>query len=127
MIRLYHFYDKPDDGRRRKKLAASLTFRARKFAEEVFIDSAERVVVERRGNFRDALEQLLQQRARKQFVRFRQDACQLRIITFNRAHGIVHFRTDVRALRQSEQKIKARIRHEKYNSFRVIRRWIVQA
>src|SRR6266566_6264969 len=124
MIRLKHFDEESDDTGWRKKLAASLTFRAREFAKEVFVDSAERVVVERRRNFRDALEQLFQQRARKQFIAFRQDTCELRIITLNRAHRVIHFRTDVDALGQSEQKIKAPIRREKYNSFRVICRWI---
>jgi len=45
VIRFEHFHDETYDAGRRKKLAAALTFRAREFAQEIFVDSAERIVV----------------------------------------------------------------------------------
>jgi len=110
----------------RVELAALLTFRAREFAEKIFVDATKCVVVERGRNFRDAFKQLLDQRAGKQLVAFRKYAGKLRVVALNRAHRIVQLRSDICAFRELEEKIKTRIRREEKNSVRMISRRIIK-
>jgi len=58
VVRLDYFDDKSNDAGRREKLAAFRTFSARELAEKILIDSTECVIIERGGNFGNALEQL---------------------------------------------------------------------
>ena len=79
------------------------------------------------ADLRDTLEQLLQQRARKQLISFRQHAGELRVVALDRAHRIVQLRSDVRSFRKRQQEVKTRIRREKENSLGVVSRRIFKA
>ena len=94
-----HFDEQADDAGGRVELAALLALGAGEFAEEVFVDAAEGVVVEAGGNLGDLLEQLLEERAGEDVVGLRQDAGELRVVLLDVAHGVVDLRADVRRLR----------------------------
>jgi hypothetical protein len=68
------FAEQPDDAARRVELAAALALAHGEGAEEVFVDAAESVVVERRRNLGDFLQQLLEQGVGEQVVGLRQHA-----------------------------------------------------
>ena len=64
----------------RVELAALLPLGPRELAEEVLVDAAEGVVVERGGNLGDLLQQLLEQRAVEELVGLGQHAGELRVV-----------------------------------------------
>ena len=75
-----------DDAARRVELAAALALGHGESAEEVFVDAAEGVVVERGRNLGDLLQQFLEQGAGEQVVGLGQHAGELRVVLLDLAH-----------------------------------------
>ena len=87
--------EQPDDAARRVELAALLALGAGELAEEVFVDAAEGVVVERGWNLGDLLQQLLEQGAGEEVVGLGQHAGELRVVLLDLAHRGVDLGADV--------------------------------
>lgn len=107
MVRLENLHDQADDAAGSEEFAALLPFRARELAEKIFVDPAEGVVLQRLGDFRNFLEQLLEQRAVKNLICARQHAGEMRIVLFDIRYRLVDFLADIFALRQIEQPLVA--------------------
>jgi hypothetical protein len=102
VIGLKDLHDQADDATRCEELAAFLPLCSGEFAEEIFVDPAEGVVVEACRNLRDFLKQFLQQRAVEDLISARQHAGELRIVLFDVGHRLVNLLTDVGTFRQVE-------------------------
>ena len=109
MVGLDDFGEQADDAARGVELAALLALGAGELAEEVFVDAAEGVVVQRGGNLGDLLEQFLEQGAGEEVVGLGQDAGELRVVLLDVAHGGVDLGADVRGFGQVEQVVEARL------------------
>ena len=96
------FDQQTHDGAGRVELAALLPFGAGEFAEEVFVDAPEGIVVKADRNLRNLLEQFFEQGAGKELKAARQHARQLRVVLFNFCHCLVDGLADVGAFRQLE-------------------------
>ena len=121
------FGEQPDDAARRVELAAALALAHGKGAEEVFVDAAESVVVERRRNLRDFLQQLLEQGAGEQVVGLGQHTGERRVVLLDLAHGGVDPGADVGHLGQCQQVVKARLGGEIEDAFGVVGGGLVDA
>ena len=114
------FGEQADDATRRVELAAFLAFGAGEFAEEVFVDAPESVVVGRRRNLGNLLEQFLEQRAGEQVEGLGQHTGELWVELLYVAHRRVDLGADVGHLGQRQQIIEARLGAQIQNAFGVI-------
>ena len=120
VIRLDNFGEKADDAARRVEFAAALAFAHGKLAEEILVNAAKGVVVQRGGNLGDLLEQFLQEGAGKKVVSLGQDPGELRIVLLDVAHRLIDLRPDVFRFRQGKQKVKAGIWHQIKNALGMV-------
>ena len=109
------------------ELAAFLAFDAGKFAEEVFVNPPERVVVHGGGNLGDFLEQFLKEGAREEVVGLGQHPRELRIVLLYVADGVVDRLAHVSGFGQREELIVAGVGREIEDPFRVIRGGVLHA
>jgi hypothetical protein len=109
-----------DDAGGRVELAAALAFGHGEGAEEVFVDAAEGVVVERGRNLGDLLQQFLEQGAGEQVVGLGQHTGKLRVELLDLAHGGIDLGADVSHLRQGQQVVEARLGGEVEDAFGVV-------
>ena len=127
MIRLDHFGEEADDGRRGVKFASPLPFGHGEFAQEIFVDPTERVVIERRGNLGDLFQQFLEERTGEKVVGLGQDTGELRIVLLDVAHRVVHRFSHVGGFRQRQEMVETGVRCEVKHSVSVIRAGVFQA
>ena len=125
MIWLDDFGEDADNAAWGVELAAFLAFGAGKFAEEVFVDAPEGVVVHGGGNLGDFLEQFLKEGAREQVVGLGQDTRELRIVLLGVADGVVDRLAHVSGFGQREELIVAGIGREIKDAFSVIRGGVI--
>ncbi len=125
--RLDHFDQQAHDGAGRVELAALLPFGAGEFAEEVFVDATEGIVVKADGNLGDFLQQLLEQGAGENLKGARQHARQLRVVLLDFRHRVVDGLPDVGAFRQIQQMIEARRWRQEDHAFGMVGGGIVGA
>ena len=109
-----------DDAGGRVELAAALALGHGEGAEEVFVDAAEGVVVERGRNLGDLLQQFLEQGAGEQVVGLGQHAGELRVVLLDLAHRGVDLGADVGHLGQGQQVVEARLGGEVEDAFGVV-------
>ncbi len=127
MIRLDDFSEETDDGGRRIKLASPLPFSHGEFAEEIFVDPAKGVVIERRGNLRDLFQQFLEERAGEKVVGLGKDACELRVVLLDVTHSVINDFAHVGGFGQCQQMVEAGVGSEVKHSVSVVRAGVVQA
>ncbi len=109
----------------RVELAALLPFRPGEFAEEVFVDAAEGVVVDGGGDLGDALEEFFQERAGEDFVRLGQHPGKLGIVLFNITHRLVDRLAGIASLWQMQELVEAGVGREIEHPFGIVGGWIV--
>jgi hypothetical protein len=109
-----------DDAARRVELASALPFGHGEGTEEVFVNAAKGVVVERGRNLGDFLQQFFEQGAGEQVEGLGQHARKLRVVLFDLTHRGVDFGPDVGHFGQREQEVKARLGREVEDAFGVI-------
>ena len=109
------------------ELATFLAFCAGKFAEEVFINPPEGIVVHRCGNLGDFLEQFIKKGTREEVVGLGQHTRELRIVLLDVADGIVDRFAHVSGFGQREELIVAGIGCEVEDAFGMIRGGVVHA
>ena len=112
MVRFQYFDQQAHDAGRRVELAALLPFRPGEFAEEVFVDTAEGVVVDGGRNFGDALEEFFQERAVKDFVSLGEHPGELGIVLFNVAHCFIDCLAGIASLRLMQELFETGVRRE---------------
>src|SRR4029077_20488595 len=92
-----------DDAYRRKELTTLLSFGHCKLAEEVFVNLAKGVSLNRHRDRRKVLQQRDQQVLLETVVCLGENVLQVFIVSFNRLHRLVDRLADVRALGKIEQ------------------------
>lgn len=117
---LDHLGEQLDDAGGRVELAAALALAHGEFPEEILVDAAEGVEVERGRDLGDFLEQILEQGAGEEVEGLGQDAGQLRIVFLDLAHGRVDLRSDVGRLGQGQQVLEPRLGGEVKDVFGVV-------
>ena len=127
VIGLQDFDQQAHDAGWRVELAALLPFRPGEFAEEVFVDASEGVVVDGGGDFGDALEEFFQERAGEDFVCLGQYPAKLRIVLFNVAHRFIDRLAGIASLGQMQEPVEAGVGSEIEHPFGMVSRRIVQA
>jgi len=106
---LDHLGEQLHDAGGRVELAAALALAHGELAEEVFVDAAEGVEVERGRDLGDLLEQLLEQGAGEEVEGLGEHAGERRVVLLDRAHGRVDLGADVGRLGQGQQEVEARL------------------
>ena len=109
----------------RIKLAAALALGHGEFAEEVFVNASESIVVKRGGDFGNLLEQLFEQGAGEEIEGFGQHASQRGVVLLNIAHGSVDLGANVGRLGQGEQVIKPRLGAEIEHALGLVSRRVI--
>ena len=104
----------------RVELAALLSFRPGEFAEEVFVDAAEGVVVDGGRDFGDALEEFFQQRAGEDFVGLGQHPGELRIVLLDVTHRLIDRLAGIASFWKMQELVEARIRCEIEHPFGMV-------
>jgi hypothetical protein len=127
VVGLQDFHQQADNARWCVELPALLPFRPGEFAEEVFVDTAEGVVVDGGRDFRDALEEFLQQCAVEDFIGLGQHPGKLGIVLFNVAHRFIDRLAGIASLWQMQEFLEPGIRCEIEHPFGMVGRRFVHA
>jgi hypothetical protein len=114
------FDDQFHDTNRREKLTTLLSFGHGELAEEILVNLAEGVPLNRHRNRREVLEQRYQETFLQTVVRLWEDVLEIFVLDLNRLHGLVDGLADVRAFRQIQQRSESRLFGDVEDTLRLV-------
>ena len=114
------FGEQADDAARCVELAAALALGHGEFAEEIFVDAPEGVVVQRGRNLGNLLQQFLEQGAGEQVEGLGQHAGELRVVLFDVTHRGIDLGANVGRFGQCQQIVEARLGAKVEDALRMV-------